>query len=286
MKYILTILALSVALRASAQLSIGSGGMSILPGTSLTVDGLTLIPSATLTMINNSIQETATPLTGNPSINRLYRFGSPLLFSGTAGITYLTSELNGYAESTLQLAYAPAVNTPLTVSTSSTVNAATNYVANTLTSQNLFVVTATALSDLTPLLYARPSTVTSATTVAVVVDVLELNNVATRGNFVVKITKDPNVTLSFSPRVTSVNGRTVQNSAWNFDASDEDYYILTATQSIDASDQLSFGLTGILNPGATAGVLTISSTVLDTGLIETKIGNNTDADKIDYFPSK
>ncbi len=284
MKYIFTIVSLLVALRVSAQLSVGSGGMTILPGTSLTVDGLTLIPANTLTIANNSIQETATPLTGNPSINRLYRFGSPLLFSGKAGITYLTSELNGYTESTLQLAYAPAANTALTVTTSSTVNASTNYVANTVTNKNLFVVTATALSDLTPLLYARPSTVTSTTTVSVVVDVLELNNVATRGNFIVKITKDPNVTLTFSPRVTVVNGRTVQNSAWNFNASDEDYYILTPTQSIDASDQLSFGLTGTLTPGATTGVLTISSTVIDTGLIETKLSNNTDADKIDYFP--
>lgn len=273
-----------MALHGSAQLSVGSGGMTVLPGTSLTVDGLTLVPSTALTMANNSIQKTATPLTGNPSINRLYQLGSPLLFSGTAGITYLTSELNGYPEYKLQLAYAPAANTPLTVTTSSTVNAATNYVANTLANKNLFVVTATALSELTPLLYARPSTVTSATTVSVVVDVLELNDVATRGNFVVKITKDPNLTLSFSPRASLINGRAVQNYAWNFDASDEDYYILTPTQSIDASDQLSFGLTGTLNPGATAGVLTISSTVIDTGLIETKLSNNTDADKIDYFP--
>ena len=285
MRYLLTLVALLLALNGWAQLSVGSGGMTVLSGTNLTVDGLTLIPSSTLAITNNSIQKTSTPLTGNPSINRLYRFGSPLLFSGRAGITYLTSELNGYTESKLQLAYAPAPNTALTVTTSSTVNAATNYVANTLTNKNLFVVTATALSDLTPLLYARPSTVTSATTVSVIVDVLELNDVATRGNFIVKITKDPNLTLSFSPRATLINGRTVQNSAWSFNASDEDYYILTATQSIDASDQLSFGLTGTLNPGATAGVLTISSTVIDTGLVETKLSNNTDADKIDYFPN-
>lgn len=283
MRYALTILLLSVMLQASAQLSVGSAGMTILSGTTLTVDGLALTPTSNLTIVNNSLQRTTTPLVSNPGINRLYQFSSPLLYSGSIQLNYLTSELNGYNEPTLQLAYAPAANTALTVTTSSTVSTASHYVTNTVTSQPLFVVTATALSDLTPLLYARPSTVTSATTVAVVVDVLELNDVTTRGTFQVKISRDPTVNLSFDRSLTRLNGRSVQNQAWQFDNSDEDYYILTTTQNIAASDQLSFGLTGVLNPGSTTGVLTMSASVVDTGLIEQRLGNNTDADKIDYF---
>ena len=283
MKRILAFLTLFIAVRASAQLSVGSAGMTVLSGTTLTVDGLALTPANNLTIANNSIQRTTTPIANNPSINRLYQFSSPLLYSGRVQINYLPAELNGYNEPTLQLAYAPAANAALTVTTSSTVNTAGDYVINSVTNQSLYVVTATALSDLTPLLYARPSTVTSATTVSVVVDVLELNDVTTRGNFQVKISRDPTVTLSFNPSLTSLNGRIVQNQAWQFDNSDEDYYILTTTQGIAASDQLSFGLTGVLNPGSTTGVLTMSASVVGRGLIENRLGNNTDADKIDYF---
>lgn len=283
MRTYLTLLALLPSLHAFAQLSVGRSGMSVLSGTTLSVDGLALTPANNLTIANNSLQRTTTPLAGNPSINRLYQFGSPVLYSGKVQLNYLTAELNGYDESTLQLAYAPAANTVLTVTTSSTVSTASHYVTNSLTNQSLFVVTATALSDLTPLLYARPSTVTSATTVTLVVDVLELNNVTTRGNFQIKITRDPAVSLSFDPALTSLDNRKVQNKVWQFDASDESYYILTTTQTIAGSDQLSFGLTGVLTPGSTAGVLTVSASVIDKGLIERKLSNNTDADKVEYF---
>lgn len=283
MKSVLSLLILLAALRASAQLSVGSTGMIVLAGTSLSIDGLILTPSASLSLANNSIQRTTTPLTGNPSINRLYQLSAPLLFSGRVGISYLPSELNGYTESTLQVAYTPTADAILTVTTSSNVNAATHFVQNMLTNQNLYVVTATALSDLTPILYARPSQVYGSSTFTVVVDVLEINSVATSGSFQVKISRDPAVNLSFDPLLTSLDNRSVQNKAWQFDASDESYYILTTTQSIAGSDQLSVGLTGVLNPGSTAGVLTVSASVIDQGLIERKLSNNTDADKVDYF---
>lgn len=74
----------------------------------------------------------------------------------------------------------------------------------------------------------------------------------------------------------------MQSQAWQFDNSDETYHVLTATH-ITGSDQLSFGLTGVLNPNSTTGVLTVGASVIDRGLVERKLGNNTDADKIDYF---
>ncbi|MBD2752634.1 hypothetical protein [Spirosoma validum] len=283
MRTYLTFLGLLLAFGASAQLSMGTGGISVLMGTTLTVDGLSLIPSASLNLTSNTIQRTSTPLAGNPGINRLYQLSAPLLFSGRVGISYLPGELNGYTESTLQLAYAPAPSTNLTVTTSSTVNAATHIVSNTLVSQNLYVVTATALSDLSPIVYARPTTVYGSTPFTVVVDVVELNSVATSGTFTVRVTKDQKVDLTFDAGLTSVNRRSVQNSVWSFNNSNPNYYILTTSQSVSAGDRLSFGLTGTLSPGASSGVITVSSTVLPTSVVEARLNNNIDADKVEYF---
>lgn len=283
MKYYLTTLVLLITLRVSAQLSVGNEGITILSGTTLTVDGLALTPSTNLTIANNTIQRTSTPIAGDPSINRLYQFSTPIIFSGTAGINYLTSELNGFTESTLQLAYAPAANTTLTVTTSSTVNTTTHYVSNTLTNQPLFILTAKALSDLTPLLYARPTTVSNTSDVTLVVDVIEINSVAATGTFTVRVTKDPKVVLTFSPSATRVGNRAVQNSAWTLSSTNPNYYTLTPSQGVAAGDILSFGLTGRLSPGATAGVISISSIILPETLTEARLNNNSDSDKIEYF---
>ncbi|MBD2757493.1 hypothetical protein [Spirosoma validum] len=59
---------LLVALPTSAQLSVGTNGMTVLPNTTVSVDGLTLTPSLSLSVTNNSLQRTSTPVTGNPSI--------------------------------------------------------------------------------------------------------------------------------------------------------------------------------------------------------------------------
>lgn len=284
MRYFLTIFTLLLAVKSIAQLSIGSQGMAVLSGTTLAVDGLTLTPTSTLTITNNSIQKSTTAVTGSPSIDRLYRFNSPLLFSGTAGVNYLTSELNGFTESDLQLAYTPTANATLTFTTGSTVSTTTHYVSNSLTNKNLFVVTAgTLLSDLTPILYARPSTLSGTSDISVVVDVVEINSVGTSGLFTVKITKDSRVSLTFPASATFVNNRPVQNGSWQFSGTDPNYYVLTTQYSVPAGDKLSFGLTGKLTPGATSGVLAVSSIILTTSIREAKLNNNADADKLDYF---
>lgn len=284
MKYFLTILVLMAALQVSAQLSVGSTGMVVPAGTPLAINGLALTPTTSLTIANNTIQKSSSAVTGNPgSISRVYQFSAPLLFSGKVGISYLPTELNGYTESSLQVAYAPAPSTNLTVTASSTVSVATHVVSNTLTNQNLYVVTATALSDLSPIVYARPFPIYGPSSFSVVVDVVELNGVATSGSFAVRVTKDQTINLSLDPDLSTVNGRPVQNSLWSLDNSNPNYYILTPSQPVAAGDRLSFGLTGQLSPGASSGVVTVSSTVLPVTLLEASVSNNIDADKIDYF---
>lgn len=139
------------------------------------------------------------------------------------------------------------------------------------------------IPDLFPVIYVRPSTVYNTTDITVVVDVVELNSIATNGQITVKLTRDTRVSLSFSTTATSVNDRMVQNSSWNFNDSDPNYYVLTTNQSVGAGDKLSFGLTGTLTPGATSGILTTSAVLTGNSGGEAKINNNADADKVDYF---
>ena len=282
MKYVFVILVL-MSFRASAQLSAGSAGMTILSGTPVAVDGLTLTPTAALSLENNSIQKSASPVTGSPgSISRVYQFGTPIQFSGTVVLNYLPTELNGYSESSLQLAYAPATNTTLVVTTSSTVDAANHSLTNTLTSQPLSVVTASALPDLLPIMTAFPSTQYGTTNLTTVVDVYELNAAPTSAAITVYIAKDPLVTLSFNASSVLVGGKQVQNSSWRFDNSNDNFYILT-TEGRAGQGHKTFGLTGVLTPGNTKGSLTITSTIAGVSGGEVKITNNSDADKIDYF---
>ncbi|MBD2757418.1 beta strand repeat-containing protein [Spirosoma validum] len=140
------------------------------------------------------------------------------------------------------------------------------------------------LPDLTPIVYARPSTVYGTTAMSVVVDVVEVLGVPTSGTIVVRVTKDSKVNLTFDPGATTINGRTVQNSLWTYDAvSDVNYYILRTSSIIFAGDKLSFGFTGTLAPGMTTGIITMSSVISGGSGGEVRVNNNSDADKIDYF---
>lgn len=272
-----------MSLQASAQLSAGSSGMTVLSGTPVAIDGLTLVPATILNLADNTIQKSTSAVSGNPgSINRVYQFVTPIQFSGTAGVYYLPTELNGYSESSLQLAYSSGINTALAVTTASTVNATTHSVSNTLTNQPLAVVTASALPDFIPILSTLPATQYGTSTFTAVVDVYELNAAPTSAAVTVYIAKDPLVALSFNARSVLVGGKVVQNGSWGFDSSNDNFYILT-TQGMTGQGHKAFGLTGVLTPGNTKGSLTIASTIAGVSGGELKITNNSDADKIDYF---
>ncbi|MBD2754851.1 DUF6923 family protein [Spirosoma validum] len=136
--------------------------------------------------------------------------------------------------------------------------------------------------DLTPIIYARPSTVYGTTDITVVVDVVELLSIPTSGTIVVKVTKDSKVALTFPPGATTINGKSVQNGSWTY-TSDASYHVLTTSRVVPAGDKLSFGFTGRLTPGATSGSLTVSTVIIGGSGGEVKVNNNADADKIDYF---
>ncbi|MBD2755494.1 S8 family serine peptidase [Spirosoma validum] len=140
------------------------------------------------------------------------------------------------------------------------------------------------IPDLTITTYARPTTLYGTNNISVVVDVVELVGTPTSGTVVVRLTKDSRVRLDFPSTATTVNNRSVQNSVWSFDGtSNASYYILTTTAGIPAGDKLSFGFTGVLTPGATTGIVTLSSVIVGGSGQEIRLTNNSDADKLDYF---
>ena len=140
--------------------------------------------------------------------------------------------------------------------------------------------------DLTPIIYARPSTVYNTTNITVVVDVFELLSVPTSGLITVKVPKDARFALTFNQSATSVDERSVQNSAWTYQGLIGGSYTFTTTNVIAGNvgtGKLTFGMTGTLTPGATTGTLTVSSVIVGGSGGEIRIDNNNDADKIDYF---
>ncbi|MBD2753883.1 M14 family metallopeptidase [Spirosoma validum] len=139
-------------------------------------------------------------------------------------------------------------------------------------------------ADLTPTIYVRPTVAYSQDNITVVVNVIELQGADSNGLITVRVTKDAAVKLTFDNQATSVGNRPVQNNVWNFDGDTNPfYYILTSTEPILAGQYLSFGLEGLLAPKGTAGGLSISSVVIGGSGGETKVVNNIDADKLDYF---
>ncbi len=125
---------------AQAQFSVGAEGLTIQSGTDFFADSLTLNPSTALTLTNQTLTLSAIAAPGTPpSVSRVYVFSSPVTFSGTAGLYYKDSELNGNNESLLQIAYG---NPGYTVTTASTSDALVNYVSSLLSSAELDRITA------------------------------------------------------------------------------------------------------------------------------------------------
>jgi len=140
---------------AHAQLSTGSTGLTVKSGTAFSTQGLVLSPSADITLQNNTISQSATPLSvgSGATIANVYTIAPAITFSGTTGIRYAAGELNGNQENTLSLIKSGATTTFTSV-TSSTGSTGTYYVSATgLNNVLLNRVTATSTSVPLPILY-------------------------------------------------------------------------------------------------------------------------------------
>ncbi len=94
--------------QAAGQFSVEDAGIFFLePGALVSIDGLTLEPSAALTLTDVTITRSSDPVGSSiphgQSIERVYNFSVPVSFTGTLGVGYAGTELNGLTETTLQV---------------------------------------------------------------------------------------------------------------------------------------------------------------------------------------
>lgn len=107
MKRISLIITFAIAgsLPAAAQFTAQTGATFFIgSGATVAFDGLIVQPSSDLTIGGLTITKSATPLTEPTSIARVYNFSEAINFSGTLGIRYAVSELNGLNEDELLIA--------------------------------------------------------------------------------------------------------------------------------------------------------------------------------------
>lgn len=273
---------------STASMTVGTGvgvGAAIAPGNSVgtftTSAGLLLNADATYQLEFNSSQASFDKLVANGiTINNALLAITDLGTNGTlpAGTSYIIVD---------NTSSSPITGTFNGLAEGSTVSVGGNsfkitYLGGTGNDVALRVANAL-VPDLAPIMYMLPSTLYGISSMAVVVDVLELNSVTTSGPITLRLTKDPLVNLTLSTELTTLIGRSVQNSAWTLDNSNPNFYILTTNSAIAAGSKLSVGLTGQITPGNTRGVLSISVAVQGEGVGEVTNANNADAEQINYF---
>ncbi len=141
------------------------------------------------------------------------------------------------------------------------------------------------LPDVTISLTASPNVMGGITLFDVVVRIAEINQVNTRGPIVVIIPRDNRWSVSggFDAGLTQLENTVLQNSIWEFDASDSNYYVFTTVAEIPASGQSALGFRALFDPGNSRGIYTITAQLLSGSGGEYLYLNNSDSEKLDYF---
>lgn len=139
-----TLLCVLVAVTSKAQFSLGTDDFVVKDGTTVALDGLTIIPDEDLVLTNKTLQLSNTAIASPPatSIQRVYTFNEAFNFTGTLGIFYLPTELNGNTEATLQIAKSGAPGSGYLTTSGSTVDLNNHYVSNTLNAAEIRIVSA------------------------------------------------------------------------------------------------------------------------------------------------
>lgn len=212
MNYCFTLVALFLSLQASAQLSVGSEPMTVLTGTTLSVDGLVLTPSTNLTLINNTLQKSTSPISTTPhaSISQVHQFSVSIPFSGTVGLNYSGSDLNGNTEAKLKLAYSSASAGPFKVNTGSRIDTPTKFIQAALSNQTLVGLTAvTQNPDLTPTLLlpqANFAATGAEATRNFTINLFEIGGEPIpNGTVVITLTAPIGYTLAYTNSLSSIN---------------------------------------------------------------------------------
>ncbi|ERJ58174.1 Ig-like domain-containing protein [Sphingobacterium paucimobilis] len=133
-----------------AQLTVGSNGLWVKDGATLSVNGLALKPTGSLKL--PTLQRSATPISdnGTSSINQVYALSTPLAFTGKVLFYYDAVAVGSNPANTLRLAYAQTTGGPMTIVYGTTLDAPKGVLEYEFEAPvNLQYITATAV-DLTP----------------------------------------------------------------------------------------------------------------------------------------
>jgi uncharacterized repeat protein (TIGR01451 family) len=138
--------------------------------------------------------------------------------------------------------------------------------------------------DVTPIITAIPNVMTGVTQFNLTVRVLELNQVPTSGLITVRIPKDIRwgLAVPYDPTLTLLGAIPVNNTIWSF-SENATHYIFQTTTTIPAGGFSTFGVRALWDAGPNQGQYTITSQIDSFSGNETRIDNNSDAEKIDYF---
>jgi hypothetical protein len=147
-----TMLCLLVSVTSKAQFSSGTEGFLIKDGTAVALDGLTITPDDDLVFDNKTLQLSHTAIVGSTtnSIQRVYTFNEAFNFTGTMGIFYLPTELNGNVEASLQIAKLGAAGSGHVTTSGSIVDLSNHYVFNTLNAAEIRTVSAVQAGTVLP----------------------------------------------------------------------------------------------------------------------------------------
>lgn len=142
------------------------------------------------------------------------------------------------------------------------------------------------LPDVTVNITATPNVMGGLTHFNVVVRVTELNQVATSGPVTLIIPRDTRWSLEerFDTSLTQLDQVLLQNSMWSFSESDPGYYIFTMEEVIPAGESVALGFKALFNPNNTRGVYSITAQILSGSGGEYLMINNSDSEKLEYFP--
>ena len=138
--------------------------------------------------------------------------------------------------------------------------------------------------DVTPIITAVPNVMTGVTQFNLTVRVLELNQVPTSGLITVRIPKDLRWTLAepYNSSLTILGNIPVNNNVWSF-SQNATHYIFQTTTTIPAGSFSTFGIRAVWDAGPNQGQYTITSQIDSFSGNETRIDNNSDAERVDYF---
>ena len=141
------------------------------------------------------------------------------------------------------------------------------------------------LPDVTINITASPNIMNGVTDFDVLIKVTELNGVNTNGPITVFVPRDSRWTLKdgFFTTLTFLGVSALNNDLWIFDGSDPDYLKFVCDEVIPGGHYLTLGFKATFNPGSTKGVYTITSQLVSGSGGESRISNNSDAEKLDYF---